>query len=158
MKRFRRYIFNTLTVVSLLLMLATVGLWVDSYDNSRQVDTEKFGVGSWQGVCVCGIISIGLSRKTLRDWYGFGYGETGWIRLSELGAAYIVTITLVSVPHWFLTLIFALLPALWLFKWNKRRKLGLNACHSCGYDLTGNESGVCPECGVGTAEITSDPA
>ena len=28
--RTRRYIFNTLTVVSLLLMLATVGLWVDS--------------------------------------------------------------------------------------------------------------------------------
>jgi len=28
---FRRYIFNTLTVVSLLLMLATVGLWQDSH-------------------------------------------------------------------------------------------------------------------------------
>ena len=27
----RRYIFNTLTVVSLLLLLAVVGLWVDSY-------------------------------------------------------------------------------------------------------------------------------
>ena len=23
-----------------------------------------------------------------------------------------------------------------------------NRCRSCGYDLTGNESGVCPECGV----------
>ena len=22
------------------------------------------------------------------------------------------------------------------------------ACHKCGYDLTGNESGVCPECGT----------
>ena len=22
-------------------------------------------------------------------------------------------------------------------------------CHSCGYDLTGNESGICPECGTG---------
>ena len=30
MKRTRRYIFNTLTVVGLLLVLATVGLWVRS--------------------------------------------------------------------------------------------------------------------------------
>ena len=55
----------------------------------------------------------------------------------------------VEVPHWFLTLTFAVLPAIWLFKWNRRRKLGPNACPACGYDLTGNESGVCPECGVG---------
>ena len=27
----------------------------------------------------------------------------------------------------------------------RRRKRGL--CVKCGYDLTGNESGVCPECG-----------
>ena len=26
-----------------------------------------------------------------------------------------------------------------------RRRLGL--CYGCGYDLTGNVSGVCPECG-----------
>jgi hypothetical protein len=24
----------------------------------------------------------------------------------------------------------------------------LRQCHVCGYDLTGNVSGVCPECGV----------
>lgn len=24
-------------------------------------------------------------------------------------------------------------------------------CHSCGYDLTANESGICPECGTGRA-------
>ena len=49
---------------------------------------------------------------------------------------------------------FAIGPAIWLFKWNKRRKLGPNAVPSFGYDLTGNESGVCPECGRRTkAEI-----
>ena len=31
MKRTRRYIFNTLTVVSVLLLLATAGLWRQSY-------------------------------------------------------------------------------------------------------------------------------
>lgn len=32
-----------------------------------------------------------------------------------------------------------------LRRW-RRRKKGL--CLNCGYDLTGNESGVCPECGT----------
>ncbi len=59
----------------------------------------------------------------------------------------------IRAPHWFLTLIFATVPAIWLFKWNKRRKLAmLGCCPACRYDLTGNETGVCPECGVGTAK------
>jgi hypothetical protein len=29
-----------------------------------------------------------------------------------------------------------------------RRRLRLGVCVSCGYDLTGSVSGVCPECGV----------
>lgn len=28
------------------------------------------------------------------------------------------------------------------------RELGANVCHQCEYDLTGNVSGVCPECGT----------
>ena len=28
---------------------------------------------------------------------------------------------------------------------------GLNRCPRCGYDLTGNVSGVCPECGGGVS-------
>ena len=30
----------------------------------------------------------------------------------------------------------------------KNKKLGLNVCTSCGYDLTGNMTGHCPECGT----------
>jgi hypothetical protein len=40
-------------------------------------------------------------------------------------------------------LIYPLLPAV---KRRKRRKLGL--CPICEYDLRGNESGICPECGT----------
>ena len=31
-----------------------------------------------------------------------------------------------------------------------RRRLGL--CRDCGYNLTGNESGVCPECGTAVVQ------
>jgi len=30
----------------------------------------------------------------------------------------------------------------------KRRSLATNGCTACGYDLTGNASGMCPECGL----------
>lgn len=50
---------------------------------------------------------------------------------------------------WTVFTIFAAYPAIASFRgplrrWRRRRK-GL--CLKCGYDLTGNESGVCPECG-----------
>ena len=34
----------------------------------------------------------------------------------------------------------------WREEQRRRRRLGL--CLNCTYDLTGNESGVCPECGT----------
>ena len=36
-----------------------------------------------------------------------------------------------------------------LWRWERRIRLR-GHCKSCGYNLTGNISGVCPECGTGT--------
>ncbi|GJM24523.1 MAG: hypothetical protein DHS20C16_09380 [Phycisphaerae bacterium] len=33
------------------------------------------------------------------------------------------------------------------------RGYGIRICRGCGYNLTGNVSGVCPECGKSTAEL-----
>jgi predicted amidophosphoribosyltransferase len=35
-----------------------------------------------------------------------------------------------------------------------RRRRGL--CEKCGYDLTGNTSGICPECGRETGQVCRD--
>jgi len=50
------------------------------------------------------------------------------------------------VPIWFLAMLFAI-PAMWRFRSLRERR---DDCRACGYDLTGNKSGVCPECGTRT--------
>ena len=203
-----RYIFNTLTVVSLLLLLATVGLWVDSYwlgasltHNSRLPGLENRGpqfagfetieIASRHGqiilVSAAGLLpyeeeglivirarepdlsngininatgsnvitlgdrqirggklkfgpsplrSIGLNTE-LNLFLGFGYARNKFTNKNVY-----------SIPHWFLALIFTILPSIWFIMWRKRRNLPDSPCSNCGYDLTGNETGQCPECGV----------
>lgn len=63
------------------------------------------------------------------------------------------TIWAVHGPTWLPVVLFALLPACWLAvarsrELLRRRWLRLHVCLTCGYDLTGNESGTCPECGT----------
>jgi hypothetical protein len=54
-----------------------------------------------------------------------------------------------SVPIWLMPVLFAAYPTIAFirgpFRRYRRRRKGL--CLRCGYDLTGNVSGVCPECG-----------
>ena len=54
-----------------------------------------------------------------------------------------------DVPLWLLLAVVAL-PTACLF-WRDRRRYGPHQCQHCGYDLTGNTSGTCPECGSTTS-------
>jgi hypothetical protein len=51
----------------------------------------------------------------------------------------------ISIPLWIPFLISAT-PTGYLF-WLGRRRIPPGHCRKCGYNLTGNVSGVCPECG-----------
>jgi hypothetical protein len=60
----------------------------------------------------------------------------------------------VVVPFWLLMALFSPLPVLWMvsligrLKHHRRMRLSDRThCYVCGYNLTGNASGVCPECG-----------
>lgn len=62
-----------------------------------------------------------------------------WIRIRTSGILY------VRVPIWWVTV-----PLLLICGWvvlKPRNQLRLGACRMCGYNLTGNVSGICPECG-----------
>jgi len=56
------------------------------------------------------------------------------------------------VPVWALVLLTAPLPAVRLWRSVRRGPFGPGHCRGCGYDLRGNESGVCPECGRAGAQ------
>ena len=91
--------------------------------------------------------------------FGFGqgrYGELGFHVLRFSAPAYLSDPSLLGrqivLPLW-LPALAALVPgslALRRFVARKRRRSG--SCPACSYDLTGNVSGVCPECGTAIAK------
>ena len=175
---FRRYIFNTLTAVSLLLLLATVGLWVRSYWRHDEVELWPRkrlvpGARPWANTGYdltfidlsngsCQIESVCTDRKPeavhwhhrsldvasfndgcnfhsnprikhIKDRFIFRFDTWWWMRF----------------PLWAAVLPLLVLPILWsALQLRHRARIRSNVCLACGYDLTGNESGVCPECGA----------
>jgi hypothetical protein len=51
------------------------------------------------------------------------------------------------LPLW-MPFLFIAVPTTILW-WRDRRRFPSVRCRRCGYDLTGNVSGICPECGTG---------
>lgn len=174
MPRIRRYIFNTLTVLSLLLLPATVGLWVDShsYAITRWIGIEVGSDSCWVvesnngKVAVLSVTFPGQVRRALNsswsrskghfrepiDFHMFGFGGCNDSPVTMLGnqVGYWL-VSGIAIPYWFLASIFAILPTICFIKLLRRqqRLAMLGKCPTCTYDLTGNQTGVCPECGAG---------
>jgi hypothetical protein len=66
------------------------------------------------------------------------------------GQIYYVTCRQWWLPLW-LPFILVALPTELLW-WYHRRSPAPGHCHACGYDLTGNQSGICSECGTRIGE------
>jgi hypothetical protein len=61
-------------------------------------------------------------------------------------------VTIVFIPLWIPTMI--ALAAAWFFQ-RKARVPPPGHCKKCGYNLCGNLSGVCPECGTAKSPVSS---
>ena len=62
-----------------------------------------------------------------------------------------IRVRAVSFPFWYGVLLLAAYPAItWIRGPGRRRRYRRehNWCVKCSYDLTGNTSGICPECGT----------
>jgi hypothetical protein len=178
----RRRLLNILTVLSLLLCVAVCVLSVRSYrvadvfERSRQfIDysavelhagellwthrdqtgsiVEDTGVEGWhyrQESPPFPPMSKLLWREDAPPgWFNFA----GFLFRRQSDDTEDFATTVAAVPVWPLSLLFAALPAARLYRrLHRRHPLGL--CPRCGYNLTGNVSGVCPECGS-PAETTA---
>lgn len=93
-----------------------------------------------------GTMSVRVAYDTLGDatqaWFR-DYWLPTW---TSLGRHY-----LVYVPLWIPMLLIGVPTGVsW---WHERRREAVCCCAGCGYDLTGNVSGRCPECGAPVREI-----
>jgi len=82
-----------------------------------------------------GVVAAAPDETRIFDRGGFKFRSAGWPFETWV----------VGFPLWTVVLASLLLPAMWVrsFAWRANGK-----CCECGYDLTGNTSGVCPECGA----------
>ena len=171
----RRWIFNAAAGLSLVLLVGTVGLWVDSNTNARRLiyhrpRGESF-ISSEAGSVVFDLVerpartsSTPTDRwtywrysprratrmtQTRLDRYRWGFGY-GWAKTVPIRAASYAF----AVPHWLFALLFAVLPLVWGIKrWRSRVPPG--HCKRCGYDLRASEE-RCPECGMPIPDREAD--
>ncbi len=113
---------------------------------------DTWFVASWRGSLATGWCS---------QWPGWSAGE-GWfintpwpdhldIFIAPLVKPVSTGGNIFLVPHGLLLPVVALATA---FVWWRDRPPPKGHCQSCGYELTGNVSGVCPECGDQIPERT----
>ena len=134
--RVARWVFRLGVAVCVLIVVATVAsFWRSSY----------LSVAGWR---------IGLdfgSVYVFADWVvpvsGWGVWSAG--RASQDFHLWTVKwlipgVTVRAYPTW-MFLIVALIPT--YLAWRKLRRPLPGHCQQCGYDLTGNVTGVCSECG-----------
>ena len=140
---------RTLTILSFIGLLLSVGLWGVSYSDVfyylQRRQTQHYFVGLGDGACRFFYVEMGPSSLVPGlHWSGYTNLNTEWKPDLDVEAGEVR----LSVPLWMPTVVFGLLLAscrpLLFHRRRKRKKLGL--CVKCGYNLKGLSEPRCPEC------------
>ena len=97
------------------------------------------------------------ASASVRSWMGIEVVKvTGWIATpadpAMVGSSQAFPLVSVTVPLLWPATLTAILPLIWLGRYLLLRRASRpGLCPNCSYDLTGNVSGVCPECGAAVA-------
>jgi hypothetical protein len=152
---------NGLTVLSLVMCAGTIALCVGSliaplnlsrwYGDGRGMATltAERGAVRFSGYDQSPNVGGSYGATTVHSWAGVRVRQT--LRARPTNRHVEVSIALPFIMACVLPV-----PMLWGLLWGwrtfhaRRRPWGL--CPACDYDLTGNVSGVCPECGMKIAE------
>ena len=151
---FRRRAFTILSVISLILCLATLVLGARSYwryDAIKRFSSRDSYL--WQLISVRGRIELERVGPFQAIHGGTPARNRPGPKLQyQLNMTYRAPadVTLFAIPHWSLAVLFAIVPAFYLHaavRSRRRRRIGL--CPTCGYDLRATPE-RCPECGTPT--------
>jgi hypothetical protein len=141
-----------------LVPLTHSGLWTDS-----SILEVSFDSGSLDCNCYfCARSQIAKAKFVIspKHWAGFGAWCTGspmrhsrfWT-CSPDQAHFGVHL---AAPAWFLVAVLSPYPGIIFVRWwRRRRRAKRGQCLECGYNLTANVSGVCPECGAAAPPTAS---
>ena len=100
---------------------------------------------SGNGVIFVNWRTIDFRLNFLERWVSFGPDDSlGFKRPRIYGMKKF------TIPYWCILLPIAI-PTYILWRRDRRKPEG--CCQECGYDLTGNESGTCPECGTEVKQL-----
>jgi len=150
---------GTLACLLILLAAAACLRW-------RWIDSAADGLGARiEGGSVFIVYGPLADELFLRRGLNIGGSFATWQDAAEPFARWGVwpyldgTPVWVSIPLW-IPFVLIGVPTGWLW-WRDRRRVAAGCCAACGYDLTGNVSGRCPECGAlreaGTPEEVGRP-
>jgi hypothetical protein len=155
----KRSLLNLLTVLSLLLCVAGAAAWARSY---VAVDVVTVRSGRRQADLFCNRGSYVLRSFVHEADYGRSWAwvvdpaqvdaATAFRELAHFewstDRVFSTPVLYVIAPQWTVPAAFGILPAGRLVRRRRwRRWQAAGRCRSCGYDLRGSASGVCPECG-----------
>ncbi len=156
----RRWVFNLLSGLCLLLCVILLYSWLRSYlprDWRMDSDQGRLLIVTWEGSLprngawddwdpsrletFKGVPRLWNRMITISDgrWLGFQ---------STRGRLAPMQVHIIAIPFWFLFLPSAIPPVLWFVSLRRRRRRARSGhCVACGYDLRESKE-KCPECGI----------
>jgi hypothetical protein len=163
-RRLLRILLNALTALSLILLLATVALWVRGYFKYEVIGFRGHGKQAWieSSSGSFATFAVSSSEPLYEDlgWYWRVAGvpepipepiQLSWSRFGfgvvskRLGTRHVRA---AFTPSWSVAVVTAVLPVVRVIcRWDRKRRPKPGHCPACGYDLRATPE-RCPECGA----------